>query len=264
MRLETATIVEHAETTGGYRVLTLDAPGIAREVRPGQFVHIRLAAPADALLRRPFSVFQAEPPRLRILFKAVGRGTAAMLELRPGARMDLLGPLGTGFPPPAPGAFPLLVAGGYGMAALYLQACACPEPGIAFFGGAGAGDILCVPDFESLGWDVRIATEDGSLGTRGLVTRPLDEWLAGGRNGRRIEACACGPHGMLRAVAERAETGGWPAWVSLDRHMGCGVGACLTCVQKVRAPDGWTWERVCREGPVFDSRRILWEEEGRK
>ena len=120
-----------------------------------------------------------------------------------------------------------------------------------------------MPDFTALGWTVHVATEDGSLGTRGRVTRALDEWLAAEGTKTTPEFFACGPNPMLRAVGERALAGGWKAWLSIDRHMGCGVGACLTCVQKIRAPDtpaGWIWARVCREGPVFECREVVWEE----
>jgi dihydroorotate dehydrogenase electron transfer subunit len=261
MKLEQGIILGHTEVSGGYRLLQLKVPGIAGEVRPGQFVHIRLPAPADAILRRPFSVFRTQGEELHILYKPVGRGTQSMTDLRAGDSLSLIGPLGNGFPLPQDGAYPLLIAGGYGMAALYLLARACPSPGTAFFGGALETDILCIEEFQALGWDVRTATEDGSLGERGLVTGPLDRWLGEERAGRCIEGFACGPNGMLQAVARRAESGGWRAWVSVDRHMGCGVGACLTCVQKIREPDGqWTWMRVCKEGPIFDSASVLWEE----
>jgi len=260
--LEDAAVEAHDQWAGGYFLLTLRSPRIAPRVKPGQFVHVRLPAPADTLLRRPFSVFRTDRDTLQLLYKPVGRGTHAMITLRPGDTLSLLGPLGRGFPPPSPKTRPVLVAGGYGMAALYLQAAACPRPGVAFFGGASRTDILCVSQFEALGWEVRVTTEDGSLGTKGLVTVELDRFLAEKGKPELIELFACGPNGMLKAVADRAERHGFRAWLSLDRNMGCGVGACLTCVQRVRAPDGTVnWMRVCREGPVFDSRDIIWEDE---
>ncbi|MCX7818729.1 MAG: dihydroorotate dehydrogenase electron transfer subunit [Kiritimatiellae bacterium] len=263
MTLEDAIVVAHTPDAGDYRRLTLRSPAIAPQVRPGQFVHVRLPAPADALLRRPFSVFRTDGDHLQLLYKPVGRGTRAMTELRPGAVVGLLGPLGHGFPTPAAQHLPVLVAGGYGMAALYLLARECGRGGLVFVGGARAVDVLCVPEFEALGWTVRVTTEDGSLGLRGLVTDALDLWLQTERDAQVPEFFACGPNGMLRAVGDRAIAGGWTAWLSLDRSMGCGVGACLTCVQKVRDPSqpgGWTWARVCREGPVFECRQIVWEE----
>ena len=120
IHIEDAVVLRQTAQPGGYRRLALRAPRIAPRVRPGQFVHLRLPAPADTLLRRPFSVFKAGRGALEILYKPVGRGTHAMVALRKGDALSLIGPLGNGFPPPAPDAFPVLVAGGYGMAALSL------------------------------------------------------------------------------------------------------------------------------------------------
>lgn len=271
MLIAPSMVLSNTRLAGEYRVLALEALRIARRVKPGQFVHLRVPRLSAAALRRPFSVFKAEGVTLALLYKCVGRGTRAMAELRPGDVVSLLGPLGNGFPPIRRNSRPALVAGGYGMAALYLLAERAPAKGDVFVGGAGAGDILCAADFRRLGWRVHIATEDGSLGARGLVTTSLDAWLKKQRQTGRLEFYACGPMGMLKAVADRAQAGGWKAWLSLDRHMGCGVGACLACVQKVkprhadaRAPattsnDDWEWARICTEGPVFESREIVWE-----
>lgn len=262
MYLEDAVVTGHEDFRGGYRLLTVVSPCIAPEVKPGQFVHLKIPRLNEALLRRPFSVYQAQDERLAILYKNIGRGTDAMTTLRPGETVSLIGPLGRPFPPHRKDAFPVLIAGGYGMAALYLVAKTTALRGLALFGGASAADILCVGEFESLGWEVRVTTDDGSLGRRGVVTDALDAWLADGGADMHPEFYACGPNGMLRAVSDRAQAGGWTAWISMDRNMGCGVGACLTCVQKVQASDGadWTWARVCREGPVFECRQIVWEE----
>jgi dihydroorotate dehydrogenase electron transfer subunit len=261
MQLEEAKIVQHTEVQGGYRLLAVEAPGIAPQVKPGQFVHLKVPHLGEALLRRPFSIFKAGEGRLSILYKSIGQGTNTMKYLQPGETLDLIGPLGNGFPKLSNGSFPVLVAGGYGMAALYLVAKTAPARGIAFFGGRSAADILCVDDFEALGWEVRITTQDGTRGQKGLVTVALDEWIQQKPASVAPEFFACGPNGMLKAVADRAIAGGWKAWISMDRNMGCGVGACLTCVQKIRTPDGgWTWHRVCREGPVFESRDVVWEE----
>jgi len=261
MKLEESRVVEHREIQGGYRLLVLFAPSIAPHVRPGQFVHLRVPHLEISVLRRPFSVYDARHDTISILYKDVGQGTGTMKYLRPGEALSVIGPLGHGFPACGDGHVPVLVAGGYGMAALYLVARGAPAKGIAFFGGRSSADILCVKEFTSLGWEVRVSTEDGSLGSRGLVTVALDAWLKDELAGRVPEFFACGPNGMLKAVGDRAIAGGWTAWISMDRHMGCGVGACLTCVQKIKTPDGgWTWERCCKEGPVYECRKVLWEE----
>jgi dihydroorotate dehydrogenase electron transfer subunit len=174
-----------------------------------------------------------------------------------------VGPLGRGFPAGDPALYPVLVAGGYGMAALYMTALTLPVKGTAFFGGRAAKDILCVDEFKALGWDVRVSTEDGSLGSKGLVTDLLDAWWKKESAGRTPELFSCGPGPMLQAVAKRALQRNWTAWVSADNNMGCGVGACLTCVIKIKdEAKGWKWARACREGPVFESREVIWDETG--
>ncbi|MFH1476581.1 MAG: dihydroorotate dehydrogenase electron transfer subunit [Verrucomicrobiota bacterium] len=263
MLIENAAILSNRRIKGGYRLLTLKSVKIAPMVQPGQFVHLRVPPAADAILRRPFSVFRAQAGQLAILYKTVGKGTQAMELLRTGEEVNILGPLGNGYPNARQNNLPVLVAGGYGMAALYLVAQRARVKGIVFVGGKCADDILCAEDFRKIGWSVRVATEDGSAGKKGLVTRILDTWLDKNLRGRTPEFFACGPNGLLKAVCQRAERGQWPGWVSMDRHMGCGLGACLACVQKVRSPDAagketWAWARVCTEGPVFACRDIIW------
>lgn len=257
---ETTTILEHAVFQGDYRLLRLASSQIGPCVRPGQFVHLRIPRLEQAILRRPFSVFKADAQSVSILYKTVGTGTAAMRDLQPGEPVNLLGPLGNGFPMSSPESLPALVAGGYGNAALYLLAAALPVKGVAFFGGRTAMDILCVEEFEALGWDVRVATDDGSLGIKGLVTAALDPWLDA-QEDQKLELFSCGPNAMLKAVGERAIERGRTAWLSMDRNMACGVGACLTCVIKRRTEDGWEWARCCKDGPVFESKEILWDEQ---
>ena len=127
-------------------------------------------------------------------------------------------------------------------------------------GARGAADLLCLDDFANAGWEVRVATQDGSRGARGLVTDLLDAWLAA-QPGVPPEIYACGPDGMLRAVGDRATAAGVRAWLSLDHHMVCGIGACLACIQKVHTPGGGTrLARVCKDGPVFEAREIVWKE----
>lgn len=262
MFVETAKVIKQVEVQGGYSVLMMEAPRVAPAVQPGQFVHLRVPYMADSLLRRPFSVYWADAETLQILYKSVGKGTSTMRYLEPGDEVSIIGPLGHGFPRKQEDTFPIIIAGGYGMAALYLVARGASARGIAFFGGASAKDILCVSEFESLGWPVRATTEDGTLGMRGMVTEAIDAWWDKERPDQPVEAFVCGPNAMLQAVATRAIRHGWKAWVSVDRNMGCGVGACLTCVLKVRSGEGeWTWARSCTEGPVFECRNILWAEE---
>lgn len=252
-------VVGQSPLKAGYWTLEFDAKAIADHARPGQFVHLRVPGLDRASLRRPFSIFGACDGVLRLLYKTVGRGTEEMSRLRPGDEVEVIGPLGNGFPV-EPQGVPLLVAGGYGVAPLCFLASRLACKGVALVGGRSADDVLACEAFERLGWQVRVATQDGSLGVKGLVTDPLDRELARLKSGgQAAELYACGPDGMLRAVGERAVAAGCRGWLSLDKRMVCGVGACLACVQNLRREDGTTWiGRVCHDGPIFEAREIIW------
>lgn len=252
-------VIRQTALTAGYWVLELEAAPITEQARPGQFVHVRVSGLDAVSLRRPFSVFGAADGVLKIMYKAVGRGTEVMTRLRPGDEVQVIGPLGNGFPL-EPKGFPVLVAGGYGVAPLCFLAGRLPRRGVVLVGGRGADDILACEAFERLGWAFRVATQDGTLGRQGLVTVLLDEELARLKAaGETAELYACGPDGMLRAVGGRAVEAGCRGWLSLDKHMVCGVGACLACVQNLRREDGSTWiGRVCHDGPIFEAREIVW------
>ena len=270
---QTVQIASNERDTDSYFRLVLRAPQIAPLIQPGQFAHVRVLPMKDALLRRPFSIFQVSGDTFSILYKTVGKGTDALARLGAGEELSVIAPLGHGFTVPKRGGeTPLLVAGGYGMAAMYLLAQRSPQKGIVFVGGRRRVDILCEKEFQALGWDVRAATEDGSLGEKGLVTQPLIAELRRSRGNkaqtklrtphsalRNVKLFACGPTPMLRAVGKIAEDFNVPAELSMDEHMCCGVGVCLTCVIPVKTGDGWEYQRTCTEGPVFAARQIVWE-----
>lgn len=266
MKQEKATVVEHHNFQGEYRILRFAAPTVGPLVKPGQFLELQVPRLGERILRRPFSIYQAGSEGVAILYKAVGRGTEAMAAIQVGDEVDIIGPLGNGYPEPDPAKIPVLVAGGYGNAALYILAQRMERKGIAFFGGRSEIDILLVKEFEKLGWDVRPTTDDGSLGTKGLVTAAFDPWMNGlgagsGEQGtKELELFVCGPNPMLKAMGDRAIENNFTAWLSLDKNMACGVGACLTCVIKRRTEKGWEWARCCKDGPIFESREILWED----
>jgi dihydroorotate dehydrogenase electron transfer subunit len=255
---QTVQIVSNERDTDLYFRLVVRAPQIAPLVQPGQFAHVRILPLKDALLRRPFSIYQVQGDTFSILYKAVGKGTEVLTRMRPGEELSVIGPLGRGFTVPPPGGeTPMLVAGGYGMAALYLLAQRSPQKGLAFVGGRRRADILCEDEFRALGWEVRATTEDGSHGEKGLVTQPLLAELRRRSAGRKL--FACGPTPMLKAAGKIAVEFNVPAELSMDEHLCCGVGVCLTCVIPIKAGDGWEYQRTCTDGPVFDARQIMWE-----
>jgi dihydroorotate dehydrogenase electron transfer subunit len=254
----TVTIVSQERDAESYFRLVLKAPDIAPLIQPGQFAHVRILPMKDALLRRPFSIFQVGKDTFSILYKNVGKGTDALSRMRAGEELSVIAPLGHGFTvPPVGGETPLLVAGGYGMAAMFLLAQRSPQKGIVFVGGRRRVDILCEQDFAAIGWEVCVATEDGSHGEKGLVTQPLISELNKKLPNRKI--FACGPTPMLKAVGKIADEYQLPCELSMDEHMCCGVGTCLACVIKVKSGDTWEYQRTCTEGPVYDSRQIVWE-----
>jgi dihydroorotate dehydrogenase electron transfer subunit len=283
---QTVQIVSNERDTDSYFRLVLRAPQIAPLIQPGQFAHVRILPLKDALLRRPFSIFQVAGDTFSILYKTVGKGTEVLSRMHAGEEVSIIAPLGHGFTvPKAGGKTPLLVAGGYGMAAMFLLAQRSPQKGIVFVGGRRRVDILCEKEFAALGWDVRVTTEDGSHGEKGLVTQPLLAEI-GNRKSEigNQKLFACGPTGMLKAVGKIAEDFNVPAELSMDERMCCGTGVCLTCVIPVKTGDGprrakalqpaatvhdhggrdggWEYQRTCTEGPVFDSRQVVWEAAG--
>ena len=252
---EKTVIAAHDDAGPGYRFLVLDAPQLASALTPGQFVHVRVPGLEPTALRRPFSVFDADDGKVTVLYKVVGRGTAALASARVGDAVEVLGPLGHGFPSSSKGV-PLLVGGGYGVAPLHFLAKRLKDPRtILFVGGRTKDDLLAIDRFEALGVDVRIATNDGSAGEKGFVTGPLDAVLDELRGrGERFELFTCGPDGLLKAVSDRAIAAGMPGWISMDRHMVCGVGACYACIQKTVRGNS----RCCVEGPVFKAEDLVW------
>ena len=257
---EKCEILVHDELAAGYRLLVVKAPGMAPQLVPGQFVHVKVPALEKSALRRPFSVFNAEDGKVYILSKTVGRGTAALNTAKVGETLEIIGPLGHGFPVKCDGAA-LLVGGGYGVAPLYFLAKRLIASGwkgrlAVFIGGRTETDLLAVEEFRSLGVELHLATNDGSEGVKGLVTDPLDDELIKIREaGGKFELFACGPDPMLKAVALRATGTKSKGWISMDRHMICGVGACYACIQKTVRGNS----RCCIEGPVFAAEDLVWE-----
>jgi dihydroorotate dehydrogenase electron transfer subunit len=226
---------------------------------PGQFVMLSPGAiPAaprfDPLLPRPMAVFRREGPALEVLYKITGRGTALLAAARPGDAVRVVGPLGRGFPLPAPGERAVLVGGGTGIASLFDLAARAREAGpvSVLLGARSAADLMAVAEFEALGAPLRVATEDGSAGRRGLVTELLEEALGEGP----ARVYACGPTPMMRRAAELAARAGRPCFASLENRMACGFGVCLGCAVP-RAGEGYAL--VCRDGPVFGADELRLE-----
>ena len=275
----------------GQFVLEFESPEIAADCRPGQFIMVSVADTIDPLLRRPMAVYRllrgadGEPRGFSIVVEVVGRGTTLLERKEAGDFLRVLGPLGVPFSAPhgssgkdvgadvAAGEH-LLVMGGVGSAPFPFFAEQLRARGSrvrAFVGARTAEALLCVDDFRQMGIPVEISTDDGTEGHHGFVVGPLGHYLdSDGGEGARLYAC--GPTPMMRAVHEIAVARELPLQVSFEAPMACGIGVCLSCVVRLRADAaesapagsdaddrGWYYGRCCREGPVFDSRKLAWK-----
>jgi len=209
------------------------------------------------LLRRPFSIHKAGGSVIEILYEVIGKGTEILAKRKAGEHLDIIGPLGNGFSfqLSAKSRYrPVLVAGGMGVAPLVFLAQKLKNyKGLVLIGARTKKQILCEKEFQKAGFDVKIATDDGSAGFRGRVTDLLEDLLQAPSDKLRA-IYACGPRPMLKEISRLAGKYKIPSQISLEEHMACGIGACLGCA--VNTEEGS--RRVCREGPVFKAQEIIW------
>ncbi len=258
------------ELCAGIFSLWLDAPEIARRVRPGQFLNVKVSDGIDPLLRRPISVCDVERNRVRLVFRVVGRGTALLGRVRAGDELDVLGPLGR----PAPELHHkdvLLCGGGIGTAPLLFLARRLRRANRlqVVIGARTKTDLLLVREFRALGLPVSFATDDGSVGYRGMATE-LAETECGSQKAdgrmqksgvRRPESnvhhppsvvFACGPRPMLADLVKRLDP--MPVWGFVEERMGCGTGICYCCALPRK---GGGHVRFCEEGPVVKLNEVV-------
>lgn len=262
-------IIEQVETNPGVVRTRLVCPEIARTAVAGQFVNVQVSTTSDPLLRRPFSVHAVDPEQgvFSLLYVLAGRGTALLWNMKSGDSVSVVGPLGRGFDlGDDPEASHIIVAGGCGAAPLhFLVDSVCAKWGCekvtVLTGARNADAVLCELEFRAHNVEVGVSTDDGSYGYHGLVTELLEQELARQTDMSGVRVYTCGPHAMLKAVAGvAAKAGVANCQVSLENHMSCAIGVCMGCVQKIRNKDndGWHYERVCKEGPVFNAEDVLW------
>lgn len=209
----------------------------------GQFVNIKIP---ELYLRRPISVCDAGQDELKLIYKVVGKGTEKMKNLPVGYELDVLCGLGNGFTLKN-SAKSVLVGGGVGIPPMYMLCKKLLEKGIkpaVVMGFASESDVFYVDEFKALGVEVKVATNDGSVGTKGFVTTVLDDM-------EFDTLYACGPLPMLKALTKYDAD----SQLSLEERMGCGFGACMGC--SIQTKNGY--KRVCKDGPIFDKEELLWD-----
>jgi dihydroorotate dehydrogenase electron transfer subunit len=257
--LETARVNANAEPMKGAHLLWLEAPGIASQAKPGQFVMVRCGENDERPLRRPFSIHQREGDKIALLFNIVGDGTQWLAQRTSGDKIDLLGPLGNGFTIHQDSKKLLLVAGGIGIAPLRFLADEAVKLGLSttlLYGTASATQLY--PHLPKVNL-AATTTEDGSAGEKGMITDLMPNLLPNllpdlltDSTKTTEQIFACGPMPMYRTMAKIPEFKN--AQISLEVRMGCGLGVCYGCTVKTK--NGL--KQVCQDGPIFELNDILW------
>jgi dihydroorotate dehydrogenase electron transfer subunit len=242
-------------------LLRVYAPILSASAKPGQIVFIRTGTNYLPLLRRPFAVFDVfeKQQTMDVLFDVVGKGTLLLSRSKENDILDILGPSGNGFPLfDSSDETIIALAGGCGIGPIHF-ACryfAQRKKKVHLFYGTQTLQKTAMQSFPNLE-NAIIASDDGSFGEKGFITEVLEKRIS--TFPKSSVLIACGPVPMLKAALKIAEKAGWECYVSLERHMACGVGACNGCVVSTVSRSGKIRQkRVCKDGPVFLAKEILW------
>ena len=245
-----ATIIENKKIADSLFEMKLDMGENTEGIRPGQFINIKLAG---KYLRRPISICDWNENTITIIYKVVGSGTKQMSEEKTGETLDLLWPLGNGFTLQENGAqhTPILIGGGAGVPPMFGLCRKLIEAGqkpIVILGFRSEEDAYYKEQFEALGTNPIITTEDGSMGIKGFVTDALRQCEA-----QQARIFACGPEAMLKAIDQTAPED-VPGQFSFEERMGCGFGACMGCSCQTK----YGAKRICKDGPVLERSEVIW------
>jgi len=267
-----AIVSKQEQIVPGHYRLYLFAPKIAEAAKPGQFLHIRCSNALDPLLRRPISIHAVDRAKSEVIlfYRVAGRGTALLSKNKAGDRLSILGPLGQGFSIPGARTKVAVVSGGIGIAPLYFLLQEMAGSGICadvFLGAVTAKQLFFSEEIMNFGHRVIPSTDDGSAGYHGTVTALFEEHIQKDNEQSNLPMYnkdsliyGCGPHGMLKRLTEIINKSGISGEISLEERMGCGVGACLSCVCKIRDKEGGVqYRRACVEGPVFAAGEVIWD-----
>ncbi len=289
-----ARVLSNKHIALNYYKIVFSCVSIAKYARPGHFVQVMISGKEEAFLRRPFSIHKAGNGNFTILYEALGKGTGLLSQIKSGARINIIGPLGNGFEY-QPSAISrqlsavsyqptVIVAGGMGTAPLLFLAekitghkvtkssfdlVRLRSPQVAqdslrsqrhrvlvLIGAKSKNQILCEDEFKKLGCVVKIATDDGSRGFKGKATELLEYILRNTQYAiRNTKIYACGPKPMLKEISRISSGMNISAQVSMEEHMACGIGACLGCVVDTKTG----YRRVCKDGPVFNAEELIWK-----
>lgn len=242
--------------------LTVQSDSISQNALPGQFVNIKCGEGNGPVLRRPISICRVDRANrtFDVVFQVKGTGTKLLSQMTEGGTMDVLGPLGNPFEIPRDKKKIAVIGGGIGIFPLLflLEAAGKEQQDLsAFIGFRNRDAAVLVDEFNAAAGSCTISTDDGSLYRKGFVTELFEESL---KDREYDMIYTCGPTVMIKKVAETAKQNNIPCQVSMEQRMGCGIGACLVCACKTKHGDDWEYSHVCKDGPVFWSDKVLFEE----
>ncbi|OQA55735.1 MAG: Dihydroorotate dehydrogenase B (NAD(+)), electron transfer subunit [Candidatus Omnitrophica bacterium ADurb.Bin277] len=248
---EKAIVLENRRINDRYYKLVFSSAPLSRNIRPGQFLHIRINEGQDPYLRRPFSYFRTSPGKVEILYEVLGRGTLILAEKSKGDPLMVMGPLGNGFRTAIGKRKRVLVAGGIGVPPLVNLAEQFSSDYL-LIGTKSKAEILPMAELKKVKAKVLCATEDGSVGFKGFVTGVLEKVIRE-EDSRQLFIQTCGPKSMMKAVMAIAAKNGIEGEASWDESMACGVGACLGCMVDTKTG----LKRACADGPVFSFSELV-------
>jgi dihydroorotate dehydrogenase electron transfer subunit len=246
-------VVDLKKVNATYFRLTFQAPALAKAVKPGQFIHIKVSEGFEPFFRRPFSVYRAYNGKVEIFFEPVGKGSRLLTTREKGDGLDVLGPLGKSFTLPSKDVKQIVfVAGGIGVAPFMIFSDMIKKhkaEKILLYGGRSKAHTFAMNGFKKNGVKVFTATDDGSVGVKGRVSELFSKIAAA----PSTMIYTCGPRPMMAAVQAFAKGNAIKGEGSCEEVMACGLGACLGC----SIPTTKGYRTVCHDGPVFDLNELV-------
>ncbi len=247
---EQCKLIKKTEIIPGIFDFTVESGGIGAAAQCGQFLHIKCGG--NTFLRRPISICDARDGGVRFIFEVKGEGTKELSEIPEGGYIDILGPLGHGFEIKAYKK-PLIIGGGIGVFPLYKLAKDLGSGANVFLGFRDKSRVVMEDEFNAVSKMCIVGTDDGSYCYNGYIASAMEHYI---KNNPCDMIFSCGPTPMLKAVKEIAEKNGIECQLSLEQRMGCGIGACLVCSCETIFEGTNKYMRVCKNGPVFDSKVV--------
>ncbi len=241
-------VLRNVELCENVYEMLIECPEIARGAKPGQYLHIKVGKGIDPILRRPISIGRIDKDKgsISLIYQIIGKGTKKIAEMKQGEDIDVIGPLGNGFEI-FEGSKCAVVGGGMGTAPLLELASRIKDCDV-YLGFRCS--TFKIKEYKEICKKLLIATEDGSMGSKGYVTDLIKDI------GRYDVVYTCGPKPMMKKVKELCDASSVRCYASLEERMGCGIGACLVCACRIKEGDTWHYKRVCTDGPVFEAGEV--------